>query len=217
MRDLLITGFGPFPARPAHPEIVENPSWPLALALAQGFACEAEVLPVHWERVADWVRTRPARYRRVLHLGVATSRREPTYELFAHNAVGGATEGIEGSTWPSETAVGGGPATLGATFLTPAELERLSLATSYTPGDYLCDFLFYRSLSRARRSRVGFVHVVPFAAMPMEEQLARLVRLVEATEEGASSGSDLAAVANSIASSSDSGHISKSPRSANRE
>lgn len=176
MRDLLITGFGPWS------DVEENPSGPLAEALAEGFACECEILPVHWERVAEWGRTKPGRYRRVLHLGVAVSRSAPTYELYAHNAVKGGRGGTEGSLWPKDQAIGGGIATLGATFLTPAELPRLSMATSFTPGDYLCNFVLYRSLARARRSRVGFVHVVPFETMPMAEQLAQLVALVELSE-----------------------------------
>ncbi|HLO99870.1 MAG TPA: hypothetical protein VK171_14845, partial [Fimbriimonas sp.] len=72
----------------------------------------------------------------------------------------------------------GGPLTLGQTFLSPAQLLECPLPLSFTPGNYLCNFLLYSLLWRMPTSRVGFVHVPLFETVPKETQLEQIRQLL---------------------------------------
>ena len=202
---MLVTGFGAFEG------VDDNPSARLARALDPN----APILPVEWRAVRDFLaRTREER---ILLLGVAPGRAEPTYELFAHNAASPRPDAA-GRFHPLREIAPGAPKSLGATFLAPDELPRLSMATSFTPGGYLCNYALYLALLRSCAGRVGFVHVAPLEACPFEDQLASLRRLIallpsERGEASSSSSTD-AAMNSSIMTSSPSGHISNGPVSA---
>lgn len=201
---MLITGFGAFDG------VDDNPSAHLARALDPN----APVLPVEWRAVRDFLKDR--RKEAILLLGVAPGRTEPTYELFAHN-VAAERPDAAGHYYPLREIAPGAPKSLGATFLTPEELPRLKMATSYTPGAYLCDYALYLALLHSCAPRVGFVHVAPFAACPSEDQLASLralIALLPSDRGDASSRSSTdAAMNSSIIISSPSGHISNGPDS----
>ncbi len=208
---MLITGFGAFGS------VADNPSTHLARDLDP----DATILRVSWREVADFARevqvgSTPAST--ILALGVAVGRTEPTYELFAHN-VANPRPDVDGQLWPLREIIPGAPSALGATLLTPAELGRLTMRASYTPGGYLCDFILYRLLweLRGTGTRIGFVHVAPFEACSREvqlEALRELVRLVGSEgAEGAESEetNSSSAMKSASESSSPSGHISNGP------
>jgi pyroglutamyl-peptidase len=165
---VLITGFGPFPG------VADNVSGRLALRLAEerartGVPIEAHILPTEWEEVskrfpAVLVGLRP---RLVLHLGVARRARGFRIERRAENATEAKLDA--GGRFPlSSTICDGGPAAL-TTNLPVAPLVRslrdqgLPGAASNHCGNYLCNFLFYRSLDWARRQpspcEVLFLHL----------------------------------------------------------
>lgn len=211
---MLITGFGAFGS------VGDNPSAHLARELDP----DATILRVDWREVAEFARAAPeTRPATILALGVAVGRPEPTYELFAHNAAGRRPD-VDGELWPLREIVPGAPSALGATLLTPDELGRLPMRTSYTPGDYLCNFVLYRLLweLRGTGARVGFVHVAAFERCPLEVQLAslrELIRLVgsEGADGPGTDGVGSAETSSSSAmnissdSSSPTGHISNGP------
>ncbi len=199
---MLVTGFGPFRG------VEDNPS----ARLARDLDPEATILPVEWRAVADFLLRRQEAT--ILLLGVATSRAEPTYELFAHNAAG-AEPDAAGRVHPLREIAPGAPRTLGATLLSPSQLPGLAMRPSFSPGDYLCNYALYLALLRSGARRVGFVHVAPFERCPREDQLEALRALVariRAAPDSASSSAD-AAMNSSIAISSPSGHISNGPSS----
>src|SRR5688500_11512944 len=153
---ILITGVGPFPG------VADNVSGRLALRLAEerahtGCPIEAHILPTEWEEVA---RRFPALLedlnpRLVLHLGVARRARGFRIERRAENATEAKLD-ASGRLPPSPTIYECGHAAL-TTRLPAAPLvqslrdQGLPAAGSNHCGNYLCNFLFYRSLDWARR------------------------------------------------------------------
>ena len=50
---------------------------------------------------------------------------------------------------------------------------------SVDAGTYLCNYAFFRAVSRFPDKLVGFLHVPPFEKLPREEQTRRLTELLE--------------------------------------
>lgn len=170
--NFLVTGFGPFR------DVVHNPSSRLAEALPGN----TEILPVQYGKVEAFacsVRQRPEDT--ILCLGLNARATELRFELYAHNQIGAERgHGIRAHTRSVIRPTG--PGTLGQTLLSPSQLSALKMATSYTPGDYLCNFLLYSLLIRYPQRRVGFVHVPSFEAVAIEEQLEQLAELLQLLE-----------------------------------
>ncbi len=162
--NLLVTGFGPFR------DITDNPSSRLAEALPGN----TELLPVQYGKVEAFaISLRSRAEDTILCLGLNARATELKFEIYAHNQIG-AERGF-GSRRHTRTAIKpSGPRTLGQTLLSPKQLDELALPTSFTPGDYLCNFLLYSLLIRYPERRVGFVHVPLFEKVAMNEQLEQL-------------------------------------------
>jgi pyrrolidone-carboxylate peptidase len=169
---LLVTGFGPFR------NVTDNPSAKLAAALPG----TTEVLPVQYGKVESFAKSARSREEgTILCLGLNANAGSLKFELYAHNQIG--AEKGHGSRAHRRTVIkSNGPKTLGQTLLTPLQLSSLHLGTSFTPGDYLCNFLLYSLLARYPDRRVGFVHVPPFETVPFDEQIVHLSRLIQMLE-----------------------------------
>ena len=169
---LLVTGFGPFR------NVTDNPSAKLAAALPG----TTEVLTVQYGKVESFAKTVSAREEDiVVCLGLNARAETLKFELYAHNQIG--AEKGHGSRAHRRTIIKSkGPKTLGQTLLTPDQLSNLHLGTSFTPGDYLCNFLLYSLLVRYPDRRIGFVHVPPFETIPFDEQVEQLGILIQTLE-----------------------------------
>ncbi|MEI7577180.1 MAG: hypothetical protein WCK51_09820 [Armatimonadota bacterium] len=167
--NLLVTGFGPFR------DITDNPSSKLAEALHGN----TELLPVQYGKVESFaISLRSRSEDTILCLGLNARATDLRFELYAHNQIG-AERGF-GSRRHTRTVIKpSGPRTLGQTLLTPKHLGELALATSFTPGDYLCNFLLYSLLVRYPERRIGFVHVPLFEKVTMSDQLEQLKGLIQ--------------------------------------
>ncbi len=170
--NFLVTGFGPFR------DVVHNPSSRLAEALPGN----TEILSVQYGKVEAFARSvRQRQEDTILCLGQNSRSDSLRFELYAHNHIG--TERGHGSRGHTRTRIRpAGPKTLGQTLLSPVQLGLNQMQTSYTPGDYVCNFLLYSLLIRYPGRRIGFVHVPPLAAVPFEDQLAELRTLIQLAE-----------------------------------
>ena len=169
---MLVTGFGPFR------NIVENPSSVLAKELCDA----APEIKVTYPAVETFAKSlREVETGPILCLGLNAKLTEPNFELYTHNVIGGEA-GSSGRKHTRTVIRKSGPLTLGQTLATPKQLPGLPMAVSYTPGDYLCNFLLYSLLIRFPERKIGFVHVPPFEAMAKDEQLERLKNFIEYLE-----------------------------------
>lgn len=169
---LLTTGFGPFR------NIVDNPS----AILSNELPGETLVLPVQYGKVEAFARSvREIEADTILCLGLNAKADDLRFELYAHNQIGG--EPGHGARRHTRSIIRvSGPQTLGQTLLSPAELRGLTMATSFTPGDYLCNFLLYLLLIRYPKRRIGFVHVPLFETVPKPDQVAQLSEFIQMLE-----------------------------------
>jgi pyroglutamyl-peptidase len=167
--NLLVTGFGPFR------DVIDNPS----AKLANGLPGTTEVLPVQYGKVEAFARSVRSRSEdTILCLGLNAKADSLRFELYGHNQIGG--EKGHGSRGHSRTIIRpNGPKTLGQTLLSPSQLLQLKMSTSYTPGDYLCNFLLYSLLIRYPDRRIGFVHVPLFETVSMSDQIDQLKELIQ--------------------------------------
>jgi len=173
---LRITGFGAFGT------ITDNPS----IALARALDAEATILEVAYAAVDEWVQSLdPLDKTPILSLGVAAGRKRLAYEVLAHNRVGATPDvrDVRKAEIGTVEIIQGGFPSLGATFLSPADLSSFSRKVpgarlSYDPGSYLCNYVHYRQFQHLPTTPVGFVHVVPFETVPMEDQLLQIRRII---------------------------------------
>lgn len=167
----LVTGFTAFG------RFGVNPAALLASALQRPF----ELLEVSFAAVDDFLdrRARDDAFDRLLMLGVAADRDVIKLEQFARNHVGDSPD-VRGEIRGPAPIDPAGPATLPSTLfaLTPAT----SFAASDDAGCYLCNYAYYRALQRLPHKRIGFVHVPPLDALPLEAQHEALRRLLNAIE-----------------------------------
>lgn len=193
---VLITGFGPFPGAPV------NPSAVLAGALARrrrpAFAELDRALHVFATSYGAVDRELPKLLARkpdiVLMFGVACRRRALCVETRARNAV--STVFPDASRYRPQHGViekGAPPALTGnAPFARLTNAARTRLATSRQSRDagrYLCNYLFWRALGRARGADplVQFVHIPQVSNKPRprgkkQRRMPSHARLLNAAE-----------------------------------
>jgi pyrrolidone-carboxylate peptidase len=169
---MLVTGFGPFG------EFTENPSSGLAGRLSQN-SITLRVTYLEVDRFVRSVRERSDSV--ILCLGLNAKLTAPSFELYAHNKIG-ERPGVDGKGAGRTVILKSRPQTIGQTLATPAQLPCLPMNVSFSPGDYLCNYLLFSLLARYSDRRIGFIHVPPFAVMPEDEQAAQLLALVEHLE-----------------------------------
>jgi len=165
---LLVTGFGPFM------NVTENPSG----LIAQSLGIDHVMLPVSYQAVDEWLAADPAQFHQtILMLGVCQS---PFFrmELFAHNELRG-TPDVNGRT-PLGSITEGGPRILGATLWDEKLMHSrtANVRTSTDPGRYLCNYIAYKTIERYPDKRVGFLHVPPLEAMPLDQQINVVQRVI---------------------------------------
>jgi len=160
-----VTGFGPFGT------VQDNPSAKIAESLNQPH----EVLEVSYRAVDTFLnRLDPESFDLWLMLGVAASRPKLSLELFGRNVRHGADvlgDAKDGSIDPS------GPLLLFSTIWSPELVAdvmffgRQQVATSMDAGNYLCNYILYRGLSRFPNKHVGFLHVVVPERVEIQRQV----------------------------------------------
>jgi pyrrolidone-carboxylate peptidase len=148
--NLLVTGFGPFR------QFEQNPSWEIAQAVWPN-SLELPVCYSHVNKFASNMAKQD--YEFILALGVSDKIEAPVFEIYAHNQVGN-TKDATGRFLKRKTILAGAPV-LGQTLLTPRQIELLPIAKSYSPGDYLCNYVLYSLLAKNPTKRIGFIHVAP--------------------------------------------------------
>ena len=179
---ILLTGFGPFPG------VTDNPSARLveSVANAKSFAphdCELtmEVLPTEWNAVGTLVPRllKSLQPHVTIHFGVSRQARSLRIERSAHNRILPRSDAA--GVLPSRRTIhDGGPARLDSNVAVPRLAAKLRESgvpaiSSAHAGSYLCNFLYYHSLSwamwQAPAPHVLFVHIPPSRAQggPLEE------------------------------------------------
>ncbi|ENN73675.1 hypothetical protein HUJ04_004608 [Dendroctonus ponderosae] len=173
---VLVTGFGPFG------EHAVNASWE-AVSLLPGTIAGCTIvkqeIPVLYRQVEEivprlWHRYNP---KLVVHVGVSSATREIQIETCA-NKKGYKRADIE-DTCPANGQVCYGQAdTIQTSLCARTICERLNqdstwkASISNDPGRYLCEFIYYVSLSH-NNQRTLFVHVPPLNEPFSKSQLAR--------------------------------------------
>jgi pyrrolidone-carboxylate peptidase len=169
---VLVTGFGAFRNHS------ENPS----SILASQLSVDNVTLKVTYPLVESFAKQLGSTdHNRVLCLGLSAAATELKFELYSHNRIG-SEKGSSGRQHKRTVIRPSGPMTLGQTLATPSQLPDLPMNVSYTPGDYLCNFLLYSLLVRYPERRIGFVHVPLFEKVSEAEQLMQLKNLCEHLE-----------------------------------
>jgi pyroglutamyl-peptidase len=161
---LIVTGFGPFGS------VRENPSATLARESGQLF----EVLEVSYAAVDDFIASLdPETFGSLIMLGVASSRKTMSLELFARNYRRGTD--VKGES--SDGLIDESAPLLQASTLWTADVasdlvvsEPKLLGTSLDAGAYLCNYIAFKALRRFPEKPVGFVHVPLPEVIPFERQ-----------------------------------------------
>ncbi len=194
-KKILITGFGPFPGQP------HNPSAALVRTLARHFkkAARADadfrfcVLKTEYGAGMDRLAREMERFKPdvVICFGVAAGSKEIRLERTARNRQS-ATKPDAAGVLPQDAVISRyGPGTLPST-LPLAAIEHalkeqgIPAHLSDDAGDYLCNHVFYRVMTRAQErggpERAGFVHIpVPDGPdTPSRRKLAEAGRIIVA-------------------------------------
>lgn len=177
-RPILVTGFGPFPG------VADNPSGRFARSVhgetVGGRPVLGRVLPVEWRRAWPILLEAVEAYRplALLMYGVATQRDRVEVERIARNRAGPRVDAA-GELPRAACIVAEGPAEV-ATTLPWADLLGPHVGTSDDAGDYLCNYVMYRSV-HALCDRVpycGFIHLPDRETPGARAVLTRLGRLL---------------------------------------
>lgn len=170
-----MTGFLAFGA------FAENPS----AVLARGAKRPFDLLEVAYSAADAFVESFAAdRFDRVVLMGVAGNSSAFRLEQFARNVIG-RTPDVRGIV-PSQRLIEASPAPelLPSTLWQDRQLEGqgTEVIASDDAGDYLCNYLYRRMLSRWPTHAICFLHVPPVEAMPIERQRVVLARLLDEIE-----------------------------------
>lgn len=171
---LLVTGFLAFG------DVVENPS----ALLAERCGARHALLEVAYDAVDAFLNglcdAPPPQV--LLMLGVARRAGEIRLERTARNKVGPLPD-VRGQARPPGEIEPGAPAEIAGTLFNP-HFAASGMSFSDDAGDYLCNYIYYRALRRLPQStRVGFVHVPPLEAVPLDIQHRTLTGLLDALRQ----------------------------------
>jgi len=155
MKNVLVSGFGPFPG------VDENPSGAAIQLLQSRPGLQTAVLPVTFSAVDSFI-DGLADFDLIIHCGVAVNSTLFRLESLAVNKIGAS---------PDAAGVIAGPGMIEPEgpdcYSTSLDLELLHSEVSNSEistdaGDYLCNYTYYRSLVRAEDGTdVLFLHVPP--------------------------------------------------------
>ena len=173
-RSVYVTGFGPFG------DVAENPSCRLVRQLASVHVLDSEIevcttsvdeaVCRHFDVIKKACHSsRPV----VLHYGVDCEATAITIEICARNYVHVEDGGSE--------ILLGGPASIETTYDLNQVLPQLPelFCASSDAGDYLCNYMYYKSLVALNKvADVLFIHVPTFDVIPETVQLEGLNLLV---------------------------------------
>ncbi len=165
-----MTGFGPFGRFKTNP----------ASELAQASDCPREILKVTFDAVDEFVERAPFReYGALLMIGVNGKGKVPLLETVGRNRIGKIpdTSGSLQGPGPIEAMQ---PQQIAAPLWQRADLltDDHPWQASTDAGDYLCNYLLYRTLQHHPGYPAGFLHIPPTEALPMDRQTAILKQLV---------------------------------------
>jgi pyroglutamyl-peptidase len=174
----LVTGFLAFAGFPINPSAL----------LAESCGRRFHLLEVAYDAVDAFIADLdPQRFDRLLMLGVAGHSTRMRLEQVARNRTGGRRDVRNYSPFADAVAIDpAGADLLHGTLWTacPTLLSETSYCrASDDAGDYLCNYIYYRALSRFGGTHaVGFLHVPPLEAIDLPTQQRLLAEILEAIE-----------------------------------
>ena len=177
MREIYVTGFGPFEGVP------ENPSSFIVSQLSDVIILDHE-LEVSVVAVEDAIpryvavvnETKHESKPIVIHFGVATSATRPRLEKMAKNRAKFRIPDVRGDTINDSPIILGAPETIQTTL----DIDSLDgFDMSVDAGEYLCNYLYFKSLMAFGPSAdVLFVHLPSFETTPEDVQLELIYSLL---------------------------------------
>jgi pyroglutamyl-peptidase len=173
-RRTFVAGFLPFAGFRVNPSAL----------LAQSCGRPFELIEVSFDAVDEWldrIDATGASFERLVMLGLRGDGTSFYLERVARNEIG-ITPDMRGIIRGPAAIETGGPATLNSTLFCGPVTAIASHASSDDAGCYLCNYIYYRALRRFPDRRVGFVHVPPLEAVPLDIQQQQLAHLLEALE-----------------------------------
>ena len=177
---ILVTGFKPFLGADT------NPSEGLALRLSQSFsAVEALVLPVEFGRSFEVLQAHLAgkNYGFIILLGQAAGRMKISFEKIALNWLQTEHPDEAGRFFETGEINAGEKLALMSSFeidriYSLLKAENLPVEISFSAGTFVCNELYYRTLSEVKNTKAVFIHVPLVRDMEMAQQYAILDRII---------------------------------------
>ena len=164
----LVTGFGPFLTN------AENPSAKLAETSGQDF----KILEVSYQAVEEFLNDLdPTTFDRLLMIGLKAKGRKMLLETRARNKIG-RTSDVRNHIPETEIIDPNDRRIKPSTLWTENHKAHEKIGTSQNAGAYLCNYIFYRALTKFPDKQVGFLHVPPFTTLNEETQKVILQKLL---------------------------------------
>jgi pyroglutamyl-peptidase len=181
---VIVTGFGPFASHSVNASWVAVQEMERTGGLGDDVTLVTTEIPVAYDVVNDrvpklWTNYQP---KLVVHVGVSGIAKELTLEQMAHNE-GYDKVDIRNNTPMMHCCQEGGQPCLVSSIDMGRVCEAIKQSgcgvdavLSFDPGRYLCDFIYYTSLS-IDCSRCAFIHVPPLNRPYTAQQLASAIRV----------------------------------------
>ena len=170
---ILVTGFGPFL------DHGENPS----AILAQNSGLRHEVLEVSFSGVDRFIEELDGNsFDAWIQIGLAAKAKTVLLETTAKNRIG-KTPDVLGESHSAGPVDPSKPAQLASTLWGPVLRDSEELKPSVDAGDYLCNYLLYKSLERFPDKMIGFLHIPKPELLQLERQQEILAELIDQISE----------------------------------
>jgi len=185
---LLITAFGPFQEFTKNPSELVLKEWIDKGVVQQNpnFDITFEIIPVSYSSVDEfqeiWKNTH---YDLIIHLGVASNETKMRLEVVAKNLKSGKDiDGVEPKSIPITQGAQDAKTQIQFPILNQlCEKYPSKIRISDDAGTYLCNYVYYQSMTRAKRgTNVLFIHIADFInnseAVNLEDQTNMLTDLL---------------------------------------
>ncbi len=168
-KEILLTGFGPFG------DVKSNPAEKLILSLKEQIQDELYqffVLPVSYSYCSNWSAENITELTTlVIHFGVSAQSKIIQLERTGHNVIGSSID-VDGMS-PGGKILQNGPETIQSGLNLELVCNQMNnkgfkCELSDNAGDYLCNFIFYKSLNTAAEKSL-FVHIPSEREVSLED------------------------------------------------
>jgi pyroglutamyl-peptidase len=179
MKKILVTYFGPFKNFQTNPS--QLVAWELETKFQNNSIIDFKYLDVSFQAIDSFINQELNDYSHIFHLGVASKSSKMRLELFANNYA----EGTDICNETKKEIIDCNTQAKISSNFSKSQLDYFmncypeSILISENTGNYLCNYIYYKSLSKFKEKQILFIHIANFLGIENSISQEKQVEIID--------------------------------------